>query len=216
MGELDPARTRSSEQAKVPFNEREHELEKLDRAWAVCALAFRTDWRFGLKRGELRARSLVQVAEAFESLRRAYESGDTFALLEAVTLAAEEVVPVPTWCALAFVERIGRFRTEHGPHSLDTLFDIKPPTTSATARRRWRDWRLGVELSRAIAEHMRAGGARSFDDALAMTLRMGGFPIGKTKARELVLNYRRIQAKYFGKRRQLFSQFRRKVRKAMT
>ena len=93
------ARTRIIESFDEMSNDDERDLARLEPAWGKAALFFRTGCRLGHQNGSMRCMSLIQVHRGLEVYRRRLSSGDTLSLLHAVSMCAEENLPLPTWLA---------------------------------------------------------------------------------------------------------------------
>lgn len=172
------------------FNEIEHALAKLDMAWACAALALRGGPRL-TGRGNLRAQGLPKVQEHFEQLRGAYEQGDRWQAMQAVKDAIVEGLPVPQWAGKAFLKLLDEY---YKGKTLNEAFGALPAGKRGAAARveASLQGRLWGRVAHAVAE----GRAASLDAALTLILKEGDFPVGKTKARELVLAQNAIQERH--------------------
>ena len=195
------------------FNDVERELASFDPAWARAALYFRSNcvWHFGHGPDEIRMRGLFEIRRELQARRRRYEKGNPQELLRAIALCAEENLPLPTWLATAYRERLAAFLKHGGPTSLDDVFSSsKVPKSAARAQQYRRDWRIGVLLWVHV-EHVKDkhGG---MDPALRAVLKADPtFGVGLTRARELVELIDDVQADLHGTPR--LSQFWGKARK---
>lgn len=173
------------------YGDFERELEKIEPAWAKAALFFRSNcvWHLGHGPGAIRARSLLAIWQELEARRERFEAGNTIELLHAVSLCAEENLPLPTWLALAFNQIFTSTLKPGGPVSLDDAFTShSTPATANKKMRRIEDWQLGGELWEAVWQLIVEDNSySSLDPAIDRVLADNShFVIGKTKAKELV------------------------------
>lgn len=171
------------------YNDDEKYIDKIESAWAKSALHFRTGLHFGHKKGSERCQGLVSIHTKLEVYRVRYESGiDTLALLHAVSVCAEENLPLPTWLALAYGEKFHGFLSLAGETSLDKIFyspNLPTGTAKKTASAR-QDWEMGAKIWRAIWNLVLADASiTSLDKAIDKVLENSKFGIKKTKAKQL-------------------------------
>jgi hypothetical protein len=194
------------------FNTDEKELSRLDEGWAKAALFFRTGRRFGHPNGNLRAQSILAVHAALEARRKRLESNGPVELLHAISLCAAENLPLPSWLAKAYQEALNGYLTAGGPTSLDDAFHGKTmqAATKKKAAAIRQDWGLSTMLWVEI--QMKAETADSFDAALSEVLASRAWGIGKTKAREMVLEFDKTQRELSTDRKKSISQIFKKTR----
>ena len=190
MSPLDPFDENAPE---LLFNEGERELAALDNGWAKAALYFRTGWHFGHNRGSIRTRSLVAIHRELQARRRRYERGSKVELLHAIQVCATENLPLPTWLSLAFGSVFGSYTNVKSPTaSLDEAFGTIRPGKKAIGDKR--DWELGSQLySAAFSAAVQNESIESLDPLLALVLSQRDWGVGKTKARELLLQIDQTQ-----------------------
>lgn len=181
------------------YNDTERYIDKIESAWAKAALYFRTENHFGHMEGSERARGLLTIREQLEVYRRRFEGGDTLSLLHAVSVCAEENLPLPTWLATKYQEAFNSFLSLNGPTSLDTVFHSPnlPTNTSkktATARQ---NWQLGTSIYSALWA-MADTGVTSLDAALEAALKVNDFGVNKSKARSLFMMIEKNQVEFLG------------------
>jgi hypothetical protein len=196
----------------------ERDLARLEPAWAKVAAFFRTGHRFGHPRGSLRWMPLVEVHRMLGVYRSRYEAGDTLSLLQAVSMCAEENLPLPQWLAEAFRARMDLFLHPGKVQSLDEVFaSTTVPTTSpkkAAAARL--DWQLGGTLWHDVwALVQKDETLISFDNAVERLLGSAAYGVGKTKAKALITMIEKSQSQFLDKDMSL-SRFLAKRRKLMT
>jgi hypothetical protein len=201
--------------AESHYNDRERELLKLDAGWAKCALALRTDLRFGHGTGQILLQSLPRVWEQLEARRRRLERGDTMEMLHAIALCAQENVPLPTWLATAYRATFEPFLKPGAPRSLDSIFFSSnlPTSTNKKAATARQDWQLGGQLYFAVLEV--ANKHTAIDGALDEVLSKRKWGIKKSKARKLVLMIEAAQRDLGGGSPEKLSRFWEKRRKEM-
>lgn len=199
-------------------DEGERELAQLEPAWGKAALFFRTGNRLGHGPASMRCMSLLEVHRMLEVYRKRYEAGDTLSVLHAVSLSAEENLPLPQWLALAFKERMSLFALPGKLHSLDQVFSsVAMPTGSPKKAASVRiDWNLGGRLWSEAWDLVHDDQAiQSFDAAVTGLLAKENFGVGKTKAKSLILMVERNQSELLGRDLSL-SRFLAKRRKRAT
>jgi hypothetical protein len=178
------------------FSKTEHELDKLETSWAKAALFFRTGERMGHCDGERRVSTLVEVHRKLEARRTRFEKGNTFDLLHAVALCAEENLPLPTWLASAFRNAIDGFTkadetttVDTVPVSLDDVFGSGNlrTNTAQKAHTARRDWAKGIEFRSRVYEVVAADPSiQTIDRAVSVALKGGSFAFQMTRAKELL------------------------------
>lgn len=180
------------------YDEREKALEKLDPAWAKAVFYFRTGIHFGHSSGEVRARGLVKIHGAIEVFRSRFEAGDTLSLLHAISVCAEENLPLPSWLATAYGEALGSFLKPGKISSLDEVFfSSGMPVGSKKGAQARIDWELGVRIWVSTWEAAIEDEAiTSLDEALTAALKNSSFGVKKTKARELFLMIDKNQSEH--------------------
>lgn len=207
------------------YNDDERFIEKIEGAWAKAALYFRTEHHFGHARGSERCQSLIKIHENLEVYRRRFEGGgDTLALLQAVSICAEENLPLPSWLAVSYQAALSKFLKPEGVTSLDAVFyspNLPTSTPSKTVEAQY-DWQLGCQVYGAVWDIVQAETSiTSIDGALTAVLKRGGskvgehvyaFKIGKTKARALLSMVEKNQLEFIGEE-QALSRFLEKRRK---
>jgi hypothetical protein len=185
------------------YDDTERNIEKIESAWAKAALYFRTEQHFGHPVGSERTRGLLTIREQLDVYKTRFESGqDTMALLHAVSVCAEENLPLPTWLATKYREAFHSFLAVNGKTSLDEIFySPRLPTDTAkkTALAR-QDWALGAEIWRALWNVSMADiSITSLDRAVTEVLKIHKFGVGKTKAKSLYLMVEKNQLELLGK-----------------
>ena len=187
---VDPFDERAPE---LLFDEGEKALAGLEAGWAKSALYFRTGWHFGHDRGSIRTRSLVAIHEELDARRTRFECGNKIELLHAILICANENLPMPTWLALAFGDVFGQYINVANPiDSLDETFGTRRPGKKGTAAKR--DWELGSQLySAAFKATVQDESLASLDAVLTLVLAQKQWGIGKTKARQLMLEIEKTQ-----------------------
>lgn len=196
----------------------ERELAALEPAWGKAALFFRTGHRLGHSHGSVRWMSLIEMHRMLEVYRSRFEAGDTLSLLQAISMCAEENLPLPQWLAEGFRARMTLFAQPGPVHSLDAVFSSSAmPTTSpkkAAAARL--DWQLGGRLWHDVWSLVQNDEALiSFDSAVERLLASSRYGVGKTKAKALITMIEKSQSQFLGKDLSL-SRFLTKRRKLMT
>lgn len=171
------------------YNDNERYIDKIESAWAKSALYFRTGNHFGHAVGSERARGLLTIHEQLEVYRQRFEDGkDTLALLHAVSVCAEENLPLPTWLAVKYQEAFHSFLSLDGPTSLDAIFhspNLPTNTSKKTAIAR-QNWQLGTSIYSALWDVATTDtGITSLDGALDVALKKNNFGVNKSKARSL-------------------------------
>jgi hypothetical protein len=178
----------------------ERNLGRLEPAWGKAALFFRTGHRLGHGQS-MRCMSLLEVHRMLAVYRTRFDAGDTLSLLQAISLCAEENLPLPGWLAQAFHKRVMAFGRVGGPPSLDDLFSSEEmPTNSPkkTAQAR-QDWQLGGLLWRDIWDLVQADETlTSFDAAVTRLLQSKDFGAAKTKAKRLIKMVDTSQCQFLG------------------
>lgn len=184
------------------YDDTERYINKIESAWAKAALYFRTGRHFGHKKGSERCQGLLAIHGKLEVYRVRFESGkDTLALLHAVSICAEENLPLPTWLALAYQEKFHSFLSLAGETSLDKIFySPNLPTETAkkmaTARQ---DWEMGCKIWSALWDVVQADTSiTSFDNAIDKVLENSNFGVKKTKAKSLCLKIEKNQIELVG------------------
>jgi hypothetical protein len=199
-------------------NDDERDLARLEPAWSKAALFFRTGHRLGHPNGSIRCMSLLDVHRILGVYRRRFNSGDTLALLHAVSTCAEENLPLPTWLADAFRSRMTEFLTPGRLRSLDEVFSSKSlPTSSAKKAAAVRqDWQLAGGLCHdawEVARHDET--LNSFDRVVERLLKTNDYGVAKTKAKQLITMIETSQSQFLRKELSL-SRFLEKRRKVQT
>jgi len=212
------ARTTLIESFEDICNHNERELARLEPAWGKIALFFRTGHRLGHPNGSLRCMSLLNVHRFLEVYRHRFSSGDTLALLHAVSTCAEENLPLPTWLADAFRSQMTEFLTPGKLRSLDEVFSSRSlPTSSAKKAAAVRqDWQLAGRLwhdAWEVAQHDKT--LTSFDRVVERLLKTHSYGVAKTKAKQLITMIEASQSQFLGKEVSL-SRFLEKRRKVQT
>jgi hypothetical protein len=178
-----------------PLTAFEKELARYAPAWALAALAFRTEGTLRLGHdSERRTLDFEAVHHNLERRRARFEAGDSMELLHAILYCGAENVPLPTWLVRALPERLAPFLAPGGPTSLDDVFITDTLDTSpARGYARRRAWNDGVRLWRAVhllcSEHERDPRAPQYtglDSALDAAIARIGFAHSKSTARRLV------------------------------
>jgi hypothetical protein len=178
------------------FNEEEKKIAKIEIAWAKAALFFRTD--------EEKSK-LIETRRLLDVFKKRNEKGETMALLHAISLCAEENLPLPEWLALAFRDKLNQFllpskaKERPSPASLDEVFKSSnlPTNTKQNKECATKDWQKGVEIFNDVWRE--APNHSSLASALAAVLKNNDYAIGKTKARQLVEMIDRNQSELRGK-----------------
>ena len=150
--------------------------------------------------------------------RTRFEDGDTLSLLQAISMCAEENMPIPEWLALAFRTRMTAFGRPGAPPSLDDVFYSKEMTTNSPkkAAQARQDWQLGGLLWRdAWNLVIKDETLTSFDRVITKLLAAKKYGAAKTKAKKLILMVDTSQAQFLGKPDTL-PRFLEKRRKLMT
>jgi hypothetical protein len=199
-------------------DESERDLATLEPAWGKAAAFFRTGHRFGHKSGSMRCMSLVEVHRLLGVFRKRYEEGNTLSLLQAVSMCAEENLPLPQWLAEAFRTSMDGFLQPGKVHSLDDVFAAgNLPTKSAKKAAAARlDWQLGGKIWHDVWDVVLADETLiSFDSAVSRTLAVQEYGVGKTKAKSLIGMIEKSQSEFLNKDASL-SAFLTKRRKLMT
>ena len=196
----------------------ERSIAALEPAWGKAALFFRTGHRFGHPKGSLRAMSLVKVHERLAAYHKRCADGDTLSILHAISICAQENLPLPQWLAEAFQERLEAFLKPGALTSLDQAFSSTSlPTNSvkkAAAARQ--DWQLGVTLWHRAWELTHSDDTLASIDAVVTRLLVADdYGVAKTKAKALISMIDRNQSELLA-RDQSLSQFLAKRRKRMT
>ncbi|MGE0278763.1 MAG: hypothetical protein AB7R40_25475 [Nitrospiraceae bacterium] len=147
----------------------EKRLARIERAWADCAVGFRTGIRVnrhhrikktktrkanGIEVTEnievvglsIRAQPLENVHAALEVYRNIWEKGQGTGLLNALKLCAEENLPAPYWAAETLVRIVDEVSRKN--ISLHTAFGLDQvlPTSGKKARQSREDLAKGIEL----------------------------------------------------------------------
>lgn len=183
------------------YNDTERYIDKIESAWAKASLYFRTENHFGHPAGSERARGLLAIHEQLEVYRRRFEGGDTLSLLHAVSVCAEENLPLPTWLAIKYREEFNSFLSLDGPTSLDVIFHSPnlPTNTSkktATARQ---DWQLGTSIYSALwGVAMADTEITTLNGALKAALKKNDFGVKKSKAWTLFTMIEKNQVEFLG------------------
>lgn len=176
-------------------------LAALEPAWGKAALFFRTGHRLG-HGNSMRCMPLLEVHRMLNVYRSRFEAGDTLALLNGVSMCAEENLPLPEWLALAFQERISAFGRPGASPSLDDFFSsagmpTNSPKKAAQARL---DWQLGGQLWRDAWDLILADETiKSFDGAVTKLLSSKPYGVARTKAKQLILMIDTNQCQFLGK-----------------
>jgi hypothetical protein len=200
------------------WDEGERDLAGLEPAWGKAAFFFRTGHRLGHGPNSMRCMSLLEVYRMLDVYRKRFEDGDTLSLLQAISMCAEENMPMPEWLALAFHTRMTAFGRPGAPPSLDDVFcskemPTKSPKKAAQARQ---DWQLGGLLWRdAWNLVIKDESLASFDRVITKLLAAKKYGAAKTKAKKLILMVDTSQAQFLGKPDTL-PRFLEKRRKLMT
>lgn len=200
------------------YDQGEHALARLDPAWAKAALYFRTGEHFGHPAGSRRMQSLLRIHEQLEVYHKRFVSGDSMALLQAISSCSLENLPLPTWLATAYQKALTGFLSVGGPASLDQVFasPALPTDTEKKAANARQDWQLGGEIWRHLWEVAHGDESiQSLDAAFNIVLAAKGYGVGKTKAKVLVAMVEKSQLEHLGKKETL-SRFLMKRRKLVT
>lgn len=184
-----------------PYTDDELALREFDASLMRLAYALRTGLMFD-RCNRLRGQSPGEFRLRLEVRRERFLAGDGIELLRAVVECADEGLPLPDWIAEALSERLQRFVSEAGPHSLDLLFPSEAvPTSGARALKARRDWRLAVPVWRDVCDAVFNRKA-SLDAALVAALkRRPRLGLAKHRARKLVVEIDEAQ-RAFTRRRQ--------------
>ena len=183
-------------------NDEEREIAELEPAWGRAATFFRTGFRFGHPRGSIRSMSLEQVHRHLGVYRTRCEAGDTLSLLQAISLCAEENLPLPEWLALAFQAQMNAFLHPGNLHSLDQVFSSRNvPTNSAKkAAAARQDWKLGGQLYQDVWDIAQKDETLlSFDSAVERLLARTDYGVRKTKAKTLITMIEKSQSRFIGR-----------------
>ena len=113
------------------WEKRESDLAAFEPAWGKAAFFFRTGHRLGHGHDSLRCMPLVDVQRMLNVYRKRFQDGDTLSLLQAISMCAEENLPLPEWLALAFHNRMTAFGRPGSPPSLDDVFSSENMPTNA-------------------------------------------------------------------------------------
>ena len=186
------------ENPETHYNDYEKQLDRLCSAWAKSALAWRTAMRFGHRSGSMLFMGLIELHGQLEAHRRRFENGDTYSLLLAVKLCADQNVPLPTWLANAYSDAVDGFGKPGGAASLDAVFQSPyiPTDTPQKAEAARLDWQIGKWLwSCAQRLAITNESVTSLDGLITLVLQTPPpenspwrqWPVKKTKARKLVL-----------------------------
>jgi hypothetical protein len=162
--------------------------------------------------------SLREVHRILDVYRKRFEEGDTLSILQAVSMCAEENLPMPEWLAQSFRGRMTNFGRPGAPPSLDDVFFSKrmPTNSPKKAAQARQDWQLGVLLWRDIWEVvLKDESITSFDGAITKLLKSHKYGVAKTKAKQLVLMVDTNQAQFLD-RTQTLPRFLEKRRKLLT
>ncbi|SHN25671.1 hypothetical protein [Rhizobacter sp. OV335] len=185
-----------------PWDEGERDLASLEPAWGKAALFFRTGHRLGHGPDSMRCMSLLEVHRMLDVYRKRFEEGDTLSLLQAISMCAEENLPMPEWLAQSFHQRMTAFGHPGSPPSLDDVFFSKgmPTNSPKKAAQARQDWQLGGLLWRDIcAIVVKDESITSFDGAVTRLLESKKYGVARTKAKQLVLMIDTSQAQFLGK-----------------
>lgn len=101
----------------------EKDMARLDPAWAKIALYFRSDTapvRF-IHKG-IGALSVARLAQRLDALRVRAEKGESYSILAAISLCAEQNWPLPEWLALMFMQAMDNHGRGGKFASLDDVF----------------------------------------------------------------------------------------------
>lgn len=182
-------------------NEVERELAALEPAWGKAALFFRTGHRLGHPPDSMRCMSLVEVHRLLGVYRSRAAAGDTLSLLQAISMCAEENLPLPQWLAEAFCMRMSAFGRPGKVYSLDEVFSsrempTKSPKKGAGARL---DWQLGSRLWRDVWDLVNDDETiTSVDRAVERLLSANDYGVGKTKAKSVIAMIGASQSQFVG------------------
>jgi hypothetical protein len=196
----------------------ERELANLDPAWAKAALYFRTGMHYGHPAGSMRTQALENIHRHLQVFRRRHRGGDNLALLHAVSMCAEENLPMPTWLALSFCSCFAVLVQPGRAASLDEIFRSPrlPTDTPKKLARAKQDWSLGATLWRDLWLLVQANKSiASLDEGVTHLLAGGNYGVRKTKAKELIATVETNQLEFLDPTDSL-SQFLQKRRKRMT
>ncbi|VTU31717.1 hypothetical protein SRS16CHR_04935 [Variovorax sp. SRS16] len=166
----------------------------------------------------MRCQSLFEVHRLLDVFRKRYEEGNTLSLLQAISMCAEENLPLPQWLAEAFRKSMDNFLQPGKVHSLDEVFTAaniptNSPKKAAAARL---DWQLGGKIWHDVWDAVLADETLvSFDGAVSRTLAARDYGVGKTKAKALIGMIEKSQSEFLNKDASL-SAFLTKRRKRMT
>ena len=198
MGREKEPGAKISDDSEDYFNDDEKMLAGFDLAWARAALFFRTGHHFGHSKGERRGMSLIKIHSLLQGFQKQLKVGDTMAILHAVKLCGDENLPLPSWLAVEFSERVAKFNQPGAPRSLDQVFSSRTRSTKTAKRAAadLRDWQLGgalyIEVARIADKH------RGLSPALDEVLRTKRHNVGKTTATRLVKMIDKSQAELTG------------------
>lgn len=182
-------------------NDEERELAALEPAWGKAATFFRTGHRFGHPRTSMRCMSLTDIHRQLGVFKTRFEAGDTLSLLQAISMCAEENLPLPQWLAESFRARMEAFLRPGQTHSLDAVFSSASiPTNSAKKAAAARlDWQLGGQLYHDAWNLARDDETIvSFDAAVERLLASAEYGVGKTKAKSLIAAIGKSQSQFLG------------------
>ena len=196
----------------------ERGLAKLKPAWSKAAFFFRTGRRLGHGHASMRCMSLLEMHRMLEVYRARFNEGDTLSLLQAVSLCAEENLPLPEWLATSFRTQLNLFARPGRVNSLDEVFrsDAVPTGSAKKAAAAKLDWELGGRLWHDVWDIITDDQTiQSFDAAVACLLASKEYGVGKTKAKSLILMIDKSQSQFLGKH-QMLSRFLLKRRKQVT
>jgi hypothetical protein len=184
------------------WDEGECDLASLEPAWGKAAFFFRTGHRPGHGPDSMRCMSLLEVHRMLDVYRKRFQEGDTLSLLQAISMCAEENLPMPEWLAQSFHRRMTAFGRPGAPPSLDDVFFSKemPTNSPKKAAQARQDWQLGGLLWRDVWDFVvKDESITSFDSAITRLLKSKKYGVAKTKAKQLVLMVDTSQAQFLGK-----------------
>lgn len=184
------------------WDEGERDLAALEPAWGKAAFFFRTGHRLGHGSDSMRCMSLLEVYRMLDVFRNRFEKGDTLSLLQAISMCAEENLPMPEWLAQSFHRHMTAFGCPGAPPSLDDVFFSKelPTNSPKKAAQARQDWQLGGLLWRDIWNIVVSNESiTSFDGAITRLLESKKYGVAKTKAKRLVLMVDTSQTQFLGK-----------------
>jgi hypothetical protein len=200
------------------WEEKEGDLAAFEPAWGKAAFFFRTGHRLGHGHDSMRCMSLLDVQRMLNVHRKRFQDGDTLSLLQAISMCAEENLPLPEWLALAFHSRMTAFGRPGSPPSLDDVFysENMPTNAPKKAAQARQDWQLGGLLWRNAWDLvLKDETIASFDSAVTALLGTKKYGVAKTKAKQLILMIDASQAQFLGKSETL-PRFLEKRRKRLT